>query len=126
MDEPLVARWLGRVRYSDGLALQERQVAARRRGDAPDTLFLLEHEPVITLGCRSDRGHLLASEETLRANGTDVHEVGRGGGVTWHGPGQLVGYPIVALDPDRRDLHWYLRDLEEALVRTVSDLGIRG
>ena len=121
---PLLVRWLGRVPYSAALTLQERLVASRRRGDVPDQLLLLEHPPVITLGRGSDPAHLLCSPEELTRRGVELHEAGRGGDVTYHGPGQLVGYPILALPAERRDAHRYLRDLEEVLIRTVATYGI--
>jgi len=118
-------RWLGRVPYAEALALQRALVDARRDGRAPDTLLLLEHPPVITLGRGSDVAHLLREPEELRRRGIEVHDCGRGGDVTFHGPGQLVGYPLVALEPARRDAHRYLRDLESALIRTAGDFGIQ-
>jgi lipoyl(octanoyl) transferase len=120
----LLVRWLGRVSYGDGLALQQALVADRRAGRVADTLLLLEHPPVITQGRGSDPAHLLAGAEELRRLGIEHYECGRGGDVTFHGPGQLVGYPIVALEPTRRDAHRYLRDLEEALIRTAADYGL--
>ncbi len=118
------ARWLGRVPYLEAEALQERLVLARRNGEIPDTLLLLEHPPVVTLGRGADPSHLLETEEALRAEGIGVHACGRGGDVTYHGPGQLVGYPILALEPERRDARRYLRDLEEAVIRTVGEHGL--
>jgi len=122
----LEVRRLGRVPYAEALALQRSLVEARRAGSVPDLLLLVEHPHVLTLGVRGDggRSHILASAETLAARGIDVHEAGRGGDITYHGPGQLVGYPIVDLNPDRRDVHRYVRDLEEVLIRTVADYGI--
>ena len=122
----LDVRRLGLVRYGDGLALQEELVTARRAGSIPDTLLLLEHPHVITLGSSSDGNHVLldASERSLL--GIELHETGRGGDVTYHGPGQLVGYPILDLKPDRKDLHAYVRDLEEGLIRGLAELGIEG
>jgi lipoyl(octanoyl) transferase len=120
------AVWLGRVPYAEALALQERLVDARRRGEAPDTLLLLEHPPVITLGRSSRPGHVLLPPDALAARGIETFDAGRGGDVTYHGPGQLVGYPIVALAPNRRDARRYLRDLEEVLLRTAADHGVRG
>jgi lipoyl(octanoyl) transferase len=117
-------RWLGRVPYLEALELQRQSIGRRRAGSAPDTLLLLEHPPVITLGRGSDRAHVLAVPSELRKRGIEVHECGRGGDVTFHGPGQLVGYPILALGPHRRDAHRYLRDLEEALIRTASDFAV--
>jgi lipoyl(octanoyl) transferase len=122
----LEVRTLGRIGYAEGLALQRELVEARRRGEVPDQLLLLEHPHVITLGVkvRTDRSHILADEATLADRGVMVHEAGRGGDVTYHGPGQLVGYPILDLAPDRRDLHRYVRDLEETLIRTVARFGV--
>ena len=115
---------MGCVSYADGLRLQETLVAERRGGRVADTLLLLEHPPVVTRGRRSDPEHLLVSREELKRRGVELFDVGRGGDVTYHGPGQLVGYPIVALEAERRDAHRYLRDLEEALIRTAADYGI--
>jgi lipoyl(octanoyl) transferase len=122
----LAVRRLGRVRYADGLALQAELVPKRQAGEIPDTLLLLEHDPVFTLGANAKRENLLASAEALRARGFDVFETGRGGDVTYHGPGQLVAYPIIDLSPDRRDVHRYLRDLEEVMIRTCHDYGLAG
>ena len=121
---PLIVRWLGRVPWRDAAGLQERLVEAIRSGRSPDHLLLLEHDPVVTLGRSSHAENLLLDEGALAARGIELHESGRGGDVTFHGPGQLVGYPVVALREDRRDLHRYLRDLEEALIRAVAGFGI--
>jgi len=122
-----VVRWLGRVPYGEAARLLDGLVESRRKGRAPDTLLLLEHPHVITLGVRvrQDRSHIVASPEELSARGVTVHESGRGGDVTYHGPGQLVGYPIFDLAPDRRDLHRYVRDVEEALIRALARFAIR-
>jgi lipoate-protein ligase B len=121
----LDVRELGRVGYRDALKLQDELVAARRRGEGTDTLLLLEHPPVVTLG-RSARGeHLLVAADALAARGIDVHEVARGGDVTYHAPGQLVGYPIVDLAArDARDVHVWLRTLEELIGEALVALGV--
>jgi len=121
---PLLVRWLGNVPYSAALTLQDSLVAKRKRGEVPDQLLLLEHPPVITLGRGSDPAHVLCSPEELERRGVELHEAGRGGDVTYHGPGQLVGYPILAIPESRRDAHRYLRDLEEVLIHTVAAYGI--
>jgi lipoyl(octanoyl) transferase len=112
--------------YDAALALQRSLVEDRRARRIPDTLLLVEHPHVLTLGVRGDggRAHILASADDLAARGISVYETGRGGDITYHGPGQLVGYPIIDLDPDRRDVHRYVRDLETILIRTASDYGI--
>jgi lipoyl(octanoyl) transferase len=122
----IAVRRLGRVDYGEGLALQQTLVEDRRAGRIPDTLLLLEHPPVITLGAktRGARTHILASPAVLAAAGAVIHETGRGGDVTYHGPGQLVGYPIFDLRPDRCDVHRYVRDLEEALIGAIGTLGV--
>lgn len=122
---PLVVRRLGRVAYADALELQRALVDDRKAGRIPDTLLLLEHPHVLTLGVRGGgRANIVATPERLAALGVEVFETGRGGDVTYHGPGQLVGYPIIDLKPDRQDVHKYVRDLEEALIRTCADFGI--
>jgi len=122
----LEVRDLGLIPYAEALALQSDLVGRRRMGDIPDQLLLLQHPHVITLGTASSRSHVLADESRRRELGIDLVDVGRGGDVTYHGPGQLVGYPILDLKPDRKDVHRYLRDLEAVLVRTLDEMGIRG
>jgi len=117
---------LGLVSYPEALAMQRALVEDRRADRIPDTLLLLEHTSVITLGVKGDggRSHVLADPQLLAARGIEILETGRGGDVTFHGPGQIVGYPILDLKPDRMDVHRYVRDLEETLIRTVGDFGI--
>ncbi len=117
---------LGLVPYADGLALQKRLVEQRKAGEIPDQLLLLQHPPVITLGVkvRNDRSHVLATPAALEHAGVELFETGRGGDVTYHGPGQLVGYPIVDLRPDRCDVHRYVRDLEDVLIRMAATFGV--
>jgi lipoyl(octanoyl) transferase len=123
----LDVRRLGIVPYLEGLALQRSLVIDRQAGRIDDVLLLLEHPHVLTLGVRGDggRSHILASSARLRARGVELHEAGRGGNVTYHGPGQIVGYPIVDLKPDRCDVHKYVRDLEEVLIRVAADYGVQ-
>jgi lipoyl(octanoyl) transferase len=121
---PLTVLKPGVVRYRDALELQEGLVVRRRAGDIPDTLILLEHPHVITLGSSSDRAHVLVDDAERERLGIELFDVGRGGDVTYHGPGQLVAYPILDLKPDRKDLHAYLRDLETVLMRVVASYGI--
>ena len=123
---PIEVRTLGRVPYGEALALQQEMVDKRRADEIPDQLLLLEHPHVITLGSSSRPSNILLPRHELEALGIQVHEVGRGGDVTYHGPGQLVGYPVLKLTPDRKDLHRYLRDLEEVLLRVLSEFGIQG
>jgi len=122
----LTVRRLGLVPYADALELQQSLVEQRRAGTVGDVLLLVEHPPVLTLGVRRDggRAHLRASDAELSSRHIDVVETRRGGDITYHGPGQIVGYPIIDLDPDRRDVHQYVRDLEEVLIRVASDYGI--
>jgi lipoyl(octanoyl) transferase len=126
MQRPLEVRRLGRMAYEESLALQRSMVEQRRQNRIPDLLLLVEHPPVITVGVRGDggRSHIVASARTLAARGVTVHETGRGGDVTFHGPGQIVGYPIIDLKPDRCDVHRYVRDLEETLIRAAGDFGV--
>jgi lipoyl(octanoyl) transferase len=116
---------LGRVAYAEALELQQQLVARRRAGDVPDTLLLLEHPHVITLGTSAHRDHVLIDGSEGALLGIDVVETGRGGDVTYHGPGQLVGYPILDLKPDHCDLHRYVRTLEEILIRALASFGLQ-
>jgi len=122
----LAVRRLGTVTYADGLALQQTLVDDRRADRIPDTLVLLEHPHVLTLGVKRDaaRAHVVASPDVLQARGVDVYEAGRGGDITYHGPGQLVAYPILDLRPDRQDVHRYVRDLEEVMIRLSAGYGL--
>jgi lipoyl(octanoyl) transferase len=122
----LEVRRLGTVPYAEALDLQTRLVEQRKAGEIPDQLLLLQHPPVVTLGVRtrSDRSHVLATPEALDAQGVEIFETGRGGDVTYHGPGQLVGYPILDLKPDRCDVHQYVRDIEEVMIRMAASFGI--
>jgi lipoyl(octanoyl) transferase len=115
---------LGRVPYADALELQRQLAEARHEGRIGNTLALLEHPPVLTLGRNASRANILATDEFLAHRGVEVHEINRGGDVTYHGPGQLVGYPIVDLKRHKQDLHWYLRQVEEALIRALGALGV--
>ena len=118
-------RRLGFVSYGEALDLQKTLVEERRAACVPDLLLLLQHPPVITLGVRRDsRAHVIASDGQLAMRGIEVHDAGRGGDVTYHGPGQVVGYPILDLRPDRCDVHRYVRDLEEVMIRVCADYGV--
>jgi lipoyl(octanoyl) transferase len=123
---PLEVRRLGLVPYGAASDLQRGLVEERRAGLVPDLLLLLEHPHVITLGVKADaaRSHLVATPELLAARQVEVYESGRGGDITYHGPGQIVGYPIIDLRPDRCDVHRYVRDLEEVMMRTAGDFGL--
>ena len=123
---PLDVRRLGRVAYADALALQRSLVEERRAGRVPDLLLLVEHPDVITLGVKGDggRSHITASPDVLADLGVGVFEAGRGGDVTYHGPGQIVAYPIIDLRPDRCDVHRYVRDIEEVMIRVCGGYGV--
>jgi lipoyl(octanoyl) transferase len=118
--------WLGRIPYAEAVELQLGVRDALKRGEGPERFLLLEHPHVYTLGRNADGSDVLAGSDWLRARGVEVSECDRGGQVTYHGPGQLVGYPIVNLSPDRRDIRRYVRDLQEALIRTLAGYGIEG
>ena len=115
----------GIIPYAAAHDLQRELVEARKVGLIRDTLLLLEHPPVLTLGRAANSDHILFSREVLAAQGVSVEEVGRGGDVTYHGPGQLVGYPIIDLHPDRMDVRKYVASLEETMIRTAADYGIQ-
>ncbi|HEY2971934.1 MAG TPA: lipoyl(octanoyl) transferase LipB [Pyrinomonadaceae bacterium] len=126
MDEKrkLLVRKLGRVEYNAALAVQKETELAVKAAQQADTLLLLEHPHTLTVGRRGDSAGILMSQELLKARGVTVFETNRGGKVTYHGLGQIVGYPIINLSPDREDVHRYVRELEEVLIRTLSDFGI--
>ncbi len=125
MPTELQVRRLGLVPYAEALELQRALVDDRKADRIPDTLLLLQHPHVVTVGVKKDgRSHIIATPEQLTDRGVEVFETGRGGDVTYHGPGQLVGYPIVDLNPDRRDVHRYVRDLEEVMIRVCAGYGV--
>ncbi len=123
-ERKLLVQRLGRVDYETGLGLQKENEMAVKGGMQADTLLLLEHPHTLTIGRRGDSSAVLLDEAELQARGVTVFETNRGGKVTYHGLGQLVGYPIIKLSPDREDVHRYVRDLEEVLIRTLADFGI--
>lgn len=126
MSEPRRLHWtfLGRVPYDEAVEMQHAARAALKSGEGPERFLLLEHPHVYTLGRNAAEEDVLAGEEQLRARGIEVAECDRGGQVTYHGPGQLVGYPIVNLSPDRRDVRRYVRDLQEVLIRTLAEYDV--
>lgn len=122
-----VIKLAGLTDYTEALECQRDLVRARLNGELnDDVLILLEHPPVITLGRGARDAHVTARAETLDARGVEVHEIERGGDVTYHGPGQLVGYPIIDLTRHKKDVHWYLRRLEEVLIRTLARFEVTG
>ncbi|MGB7848064.1 MAG: lipoyl(octanoyl) transferase [Candidatus Acidiferrum sp.] len=121
---PLLTTDLGLISYTDAYALQQCLVAARKAGAIDDVLLLCEHPHVITLGRNANRSNLLASEHVLRQKGVELHSTNRGGDITYHGPGQIVGYPILNLDKIKRDVGWYVRTLEDAMIRASADFGV--
>ena len=123
-ERKLLVQRLGLVDYESALAIQKQTELAVKSGIQPDTLLLLVHPHTLTIGRRGDNSSVLLDEEQLRARNVTVFETNRGGKVTYHGLGQIVGYPIINLSPDREDVHRYVRDLEEVLIRTMSDFGI--
>lgn len=122
--KPLAVRRLGLIDYAEALTVQKETERAVLSGDVPDTLLLLEHPPTFTIGRRGPAENLLLTRELLEARGVAVFETNRGGKLTYHGPGQLVGYPIFNLKPDRPDVHRYVRDLEETLIRALADFEV--
>lgn len=122
----LELRLLGPTGYREALALQATLVNQRRSGRISDTLMLLEHPHVVTLGAAGGREHILVPPAELAARGIEVHEAGRGGDVTYHGPGQLVAYPILDLKPERKDVHAYLRSLESVVIEALRAFGVEG
>ncbi len=123
-EKPLKVRRLGNIEYGEALQLQKELETAVIDGAGPDHLLLLEHPHTYTIGRRAKESGILATQQLLEALGISVFEINRGGKVTYHGLGQLVGYPIINLSPDREDVHKYVRDLEEALIMTMADFGI--
>ena len=123
-ERKLLVQRLGLVDYESALALQKQTEQAVKTGTQPDTLLLLEHPHTLTIGRRGDSSSVLLDEEELKQRSVTLFETNRGGKVTYHGLGQVVGYPIINLSPDREDVHRYVRDLEEVLIRTMSDFGI--
>ena len=115
---------LGRLEYGAALQLQKQTELAVRDGEQPDTLLLLEHPHTLTVGRRGDNAGILMSPELLATRGVTVYETNRGGKITYHGLGQVVGYPIINLSPEREDVHRYVRELEEVLIRTLADFEI--
>jgi lipoyl(octanoyl) transferase len=115
---------LGMIRYAAAVTLQERVVTARKAGAIGDVLLLCEHPHAITLGRNSNRENLLASENVLKQKGVELHETNRGGDITYHGPGQLVGYPILDLGAIRKDVRWYVHALEEIMIRATAEFAI--
>jgi lipoyl(octanoyl) transferase len=124
MPSPLLIADLGRISWSDAYALQQRLVAARKAAELDDVFLLCEHPHVITLGRNANRANLLVSEHVLGQKGVELHPTNRGGDITYHGPGQIVGYAIVDLSGIKRDVGWYVRTLEEAMIRASADFGV--
>jgi len=121
---PMKFCWMGRVPYAEALELQKELLERRVAGDVGDTVLLLEHPAVVTLGRAAKEDHLRVSRALLAERGVEIHEVGRGGDVTYHGPGQLVAYPIVDLKPDRQDVRKYVWSLEEAMIQSCARYGL--
>lgn len=121
----LLVQRLGLVDYESALTVQKETELAVKAGIQPDTLLLLEHPHTLTIGRRGDSSSILLDQEQLKSRNVTLFETNRGGKVTYHGLGQVVGYPIISLSPDREDVHRYVRDLEEVLIRTMADFGIK-
>jgi len=123
-ERKLLVQRLGLVDYESGLKIQKETELAIKNGTQPDTLLLLEHPHTLTIGRRGDSSSVLLNQEQLKSRNVTLFETNRGGKVTYHGLGQVVGYPIIDLTPDREDVHRYVRSLEEVLIRTMRDFGI--
>lgn len=126
LKQQIESQWLGEVPYLEALQLQQKMVEQRLANEIPDTVLLLTHPPVITLGRGAKESNLLISREEFARRNIQVVEIDRGGDVTYHGPGQLVIYPILNLANYKMDLHWYLRTLEEAVIQTIAEFGVVG
>jgi lipoyl(octanoyl) transferase len=124
MKRPLAVLELGRMRYADAFAVQQRLVDQRKRGEGMDTLLFVEHPHVVTMGRNGKQHHILASDEVLARTGIEYFETDRGGDVTYHGPGQVVGYPILDLREWKRDVHAYFQGVEQALINALAGLGL--
>jgi lipoyl(octanoyl) transferase len=124
-ERKLLVQKLGRMDYASALTVQKETEGLVKSGEQPDTLLLLEHPHTLTIGRRGETSAVLLNETELEARGVTLFETNRGGKVTYHGIGQIVGYPIINLSPHREDVHRYVRDLEEVILRTVSDFGIQ-
>lgn len=123
-DRELLVQRLGLIQYGAALAIQKETEKRVQAGSQPDTLLLLEHPHTLTIGRRGEKSAVLLPEEILASRGIEVFETNRGGKLTYHGLGQIVGYPIINLSPEREDVHKYVRDLEEVLIRTMTDFSI--
>ncbi|HSB26639.1 MAG TPA: lipoyl(octanoyl) transferase LipB [Pyrinomonadaceae bacterium] len=125
-ERKLLVQKMGRMDYAAALSAQKETEQLVKNAEQPDTLILLEHPHTLTIGRRGDSGSVLLNESELNARGVTLFETNRGGKVTYHGLGQIVGYPIINLSPDRQDVHRYVRELEEVIIRTLRDFGIEG